>query len=149
LRHLPVFGLFGRGDYRVQPIHVDDFAALAVRETIGNSNSVINAIGPETVTDRELVETTKRALGSRSLVVGIPPWTGYWAGRFLGQLLKDVVITREEIQGLMEERLYVNAPPQGTTKLTDWIKRHKDTLGRHYTSEMARRVDRISQYRSN
>ena len=26
LRHLPVFGLFGRGDYRLQPIHVEDLA---------------------------------------------------------------------------------------------------------------------------
>ncbi len=49
----------------------------------------------------------------------------------------------------MEGRLYVDAPPLGATKLTDWITRHRDTLGRHYTSEMARRVDRISEYRSN
>ena len=30
LRRLPIFGVFGRGDYRLQPIFVDDFAALAV-----------------------------------------------------------------------------------------------------------------------
>ena len=30
LRHLPVFGIYGHGRYRLQPIHVDDLAAAAV-----------------------------------------------------------------------------------------------------------------------
>jgi NADH dehydrogenase len=51
----------------------------------------------------------------------------------------DVVITREEIRGLMEERLYVDAPPAGATPLTDWARRHSDSLGARYASELARR----------
>jgi hypothetical protein len=58
----------------------------------------------------------------------------------------DVVITREEIRGLMEGRLCVDAPPLGHTRLTDWIERRKDTLGRRNTSEMARRLDRVAEY---
>ena len=149
LRHLPIFGVFGRGDYRLQPIYVDDLAALAVEAALHNQIETINAIGPETFTYRELAETIKRKLGSKSLIVGIPPRAGYWACRIVGQFVGDVVITREEIQGLMEGRLYVDAAPCGTVKLTDWIEKHKETLGRHYASEMARRVDRISQYGSN
>ena len=30
LRHLPVFGVGGRGDYRIRAVHVDDLASLAV-----------------------------------------------------------------------------------------------------------------------
>jgi nucleoside-diphosphate-sugar epimerase len=149
LRHLPVFGVFGCGDYLLQPIYVDDLAALAVQGASGNRNEIINAIGPETFSYRELAETIKLKLGSKSLIVCIPPFAGYWACRLVGQFVKDVVITREEIQGLMEGRLQVDAPPQGTVKLTAWIEQHKRTLGRHYTSEMARRVDRASRYRSN
>lgn len=149
LRHLPVFGVFGRGDYRLQPIYVDDLAALAVREACASQNQIIHAIGPETFTYRELAGTIKRKLGSKSFIVGIPPVAGYWACRLVGQIVNDVVITREEIQGLMEGRLCVDTPPQGTVKLTDWIEQHKGTLGRHYTSELARRVDRASRYRSN
>ena len=74
---------------------------------------------------------------------------GYWSCRLVGLFVGDVVITREEIRGLMEGRLYVDAPPLGNTKLTEWIVRHRDTLGRHYTSEMARRIDRVAEYRSN
>jgi NADH dehydrogenase len=149
LRHLPVVGVFGRGDYRLQPIYIDDLAALAVQGAFGNQNEIINAIGPETFTYRKLVETIKQKIGSKSLIVGVPPSVGYWACRLVGQFVNDVVITREEIRGLMEERLCVDAAPQGTVKLTDWIDQHKSTLGRHYTSEMARRVDRDSGYRSN
>jgi NADH dehydrogenase len=67
----------------------------------------------------------------------------------IGLLVRDVVITRQEIQGLMEGRLCVEALPLGRTKLTAWIDQHRDTLGRHYTSEIARRADRFSEYRSN
>jgi NADH dehydrogenase len=149
LRHFPIFGVFGCGDYKLQPIYVDDLAAAAVEKAVGDRNEVVNAIGPETFTYRELVETVRRSLGLKRRVVSVSPELGYWACRVLGLLVRDVIITRQEIRGLMEGRLCVDAPPLGLTKLTEWIDRHKDTLGRHYTSEMARRVDRFSEYRSN
>jgi len=149
LRHFPVFGVFGAGDYKLQPIYVDDLAVAAAARATGATNEIVNAIGPETFTYRELVEAIKRILGLHRSVVPVPPAVGYWGGRLMGLLLNDVVITRGEIRGLMENRLYVEAPPLGTTKLTGWIARHRETLGRHYTSELARRVDRVSAYRSN
>jgi uncharacterized protein YbjT (DUF2867 family) len=149
LRHLPAFGVFGRGDYKLQPIYVDDIAALAVEHASGNANEIIEAIGPETFTYRQLVETIRRALGLRRLVIGVSPGLGYWASRLFGMLVRDVVITREEIRGLMENRLYVQAAPTGKTRLTSWVEENRDTIGRHYTSEMARRIDRRSAYKSN
>lgn len=149
LRHLPIFGVFGDGEYKLQPIYVDDLASAAAEKAFGERNEIVNAIGSETFTYRELVEMIKRALGLKRLIVSVPPELGYWACRATGLLVRDVIITRQEIQGLMQGRLYVDAPPLGATKLTEWIDRHKDTLGRHYTSEMARRVDRFSGYQSN
>ena len=87
--------------------------------------------------------------GPSDPIVSVPPGLGYWGCRLIGWIVGDVVITREEIRGLMENRLYVDAPPLGTTKLSDWIIAHRDTLGSHYTSEMARRLDRVTGYRSN
>jgi NADH dehydrogenase len=149
LRHLPAVGVFGAGDYKLQPIHVDDFAALAVEKASTRNNEVINAIGPETFTYRELVEKIGRTLGLRRLVIGVPPVVGYLGCWLLGLLVRDVVITRDEIRGLMQNRLCVNTAPVGKTKLTDWVEAHKDALGRHYTSEMRRRLDRRSKYHSN
>jgi NADH dehydrogenase len=149
LRHFPIFGVFGNGRYKLQPIYVDDLAAAAVEKATGDRDEIINAIGPETFTYRDLVETVMRSLGIKRMILGVPPELGYWSCRLAGLLVHDVIITRPEIRGLMEGRLCVDAPPLGRTKLTDWILRHKDTLGRHYTSEMARRLDRLSEYRSN
>jgi NADH dehydrogenase len=149
LRHLPVFGVFGDGQYRLQPIYVDDLAALAVRCGATRENRIIDAIGPETFTYRGLAETISRLIGVRRPIVSMPPRLGYWAGKLIGALVGDVMITQEEIEGLMADLLYVDSPPAGTTKLTDWIKQNADTLGRHYTSELARRKDRQASYRSN
>jgi NADH dehydrogenase len=149
LRHLPVFGVFGDGAYKLQPIYVDDLAAAAVEKAAGERSEIVNAIGPETFTYRELVETIQRTLGVKRPVIGVPPGLGYWACRIAGWFVGDVIITREEIKGLMEGRLFVDAPALGATKLTEWIAQHKDALGRRYTSEIARRVDRVSKYRSN
>lgn len=149
LRHLPAFGVFGDGSYKLQPIYVDDLAALAVTWGGTPESTIINAIGPETFTYRELVTTIGRLIGARRPVIGVPPAVGYWAGRAVGALMGDVTITRAEIAGLMANLLYVEAPPAGATKLTGWIAAHADTLGRRYTSELARRVDRVTAYRSN
>ena len=149
LRRLPVFAVFGSGDYKLQPIYVDDLAAVAAAKAAEDRDEVLNAIGPETFTYRELVQTIRRALGLKRLIVSVPPELGYWGCRALGLLVQDVVVTREEMRGLMENRLYVDAPPLGATKLTDWINLHWKTLGRCYTSELARRVDRLSQYGPN
>ena len=40
LRRLPVFGVFGDGKYRLQPIYVDDLAKLAVEQGQGQENII-------------------------------------------------------------------------------------------------------------
>jgi NADH dehydrogenase len=149
LRHLPVFGVFGDGSYRLQPVYVDDLASLAVEEGKNCQNVVINAIGPETFTYRELVAKVGQLIGKRRPIMSVPPWLGYAVGRVMGAVVGDVVITRDEIEGLMADLLYVTSPPTATTVLTDWVKQHAETLGRQYTSELARRKDRLSAYKSN
>jgi len=149
IRHLPMIGVFGVGDYKLQPIYVDDLAQSAAQKVEIGRDEVLEAIGPETFTYRELVTRVGSAIGVKRPIISVSPGLGYWGCRLVGLFVGDVVITREEIRGLMEGRLYVDAPPLGATKLTVWIDRHSDTLGRHYTSEMARRVDRASEYKSN
>ena len=149
LRHLPVFGVFGTGDYKLQPIYVEDLAKAVEEEIEGEGDRILQAIGPETFTYRGLVETIARTIGVKRPIVSIPPGLGYLACRILGLIVGDVIITRDEIRGLMEGRLFVDSPPLGTTRLTSWIEAHADQLGRRYTSEMARRTDRIAAYQSN
>ena len=146
LRRFPVFGVFGDGEYRLQPIHVEDFAEVAVEQAGRSENATIDAIGPETFSYRDLVTTIGTIIGCPRPVVSVPPWLGYSAGWFIGQCTGDVTITRDEIEGLMAGLLYTTSPPAGNTSLTDWTRAHADTLGRRYASEVARRVDRRRDY---
>jgi NADH dehydrogenase len=149
LRKLPVFGVFGDGNYRLQPIFVDDLAALAVDFGEQRENVIIDAIGPETFTYRELVRTIGDIIGKRRPIVPVAPWMGYLVGSLLGKVKNDIMITKEEIEGLMTDLLYVDSPPTGSTRLTEWARNHAHTLGLKYTSELARRLDRESAYQSN
>jgi NADH dehydrogenase len=149
LRRLPGFGVFGDGSYRLQPIYVDDLAALAVEQGRNRQAIVVNAIGPETFTYRELVSRIGQLIGKSRPIFSVPPWCGHAVGKCVGWLVGDVVITKEEIQGLMADLLHVDAPPAGTTLLTEWVARHADTLGRTYTSELARRRNRFAAYQTN
>jgi uncharacterized protein YbjT (DUF2867 family) len=149
LRRMPVFGVFGHGNYHVQPIYVDDLAGLAVEYGERTDDAIVNAIGPETYTYRELVATIGGLIGAPRPIISVPPEIGYLAGRVLGLFVGDVVITRDEIEGLMLDLLCVDSEPTGATKLSAWIAEHCETLGRHYTSELARRRDRESAYKSN
>jgi uncharacterized protein YbjT (DUF2867 family) len=146
LRRLPVFGVFGRGAYRLQPIHVDDFAVLAVEHGRGAANVIVNAIGPETFTYRELVQTIARTIGVRRPIVPVPPSIAYWSARALGLCLGDITLTRDEIGALMDELLYVDGVPTGRTSLRAWAQRHAHDLGRTYASELRRRRNRAAAY---
>ncbi len=149
LRTFPVFGLFGDGRYRIQPIYVDDLAALAVDQGALCEDTVINAIGPETFRYRELVETIGEIIGVTRPLFSMPPALGYQVSRFVSRFVDDVLVTREEIDGLMADLLCVNTPPTATTELTTWAKQRHPQLGRQYTSELARRRNRRVAYASN
>jgi len=140
LRHFPVFGVFGDGQYRIQPIHVDDFAELAVAQGQEGTNKTIDAVGPETFTYRGLVEELARAIGMRRPIIPIPPWFGYLTGWMVGRIVRDVVITRDEIEGLMQGLLATESPPLGRIKLTAWARENAALLGKRYASELGRRA---------
>jgi NADH dehydrogenase len=148
LRRFPVFGVFGDGQYQLQPIYVDDFAALAVDEGRNRANVVVNAIGPETFTYRGLVEHIGQAIGSPKPIKQVRPTTGRMLSWLIGKLVKDVVVTRDEIRGLMQNKLVVEGPcpRQARTKLTEWAKANRDWLGNDYASELSRRTDRSTGY---
>jgi NADH dehydrogenase len=147
LRRFPFFGVFSDGNYRLQPIYVDDLAKLAVQEGSGDENKVIDAIGPETFTFRGLVQEIGEIIGVRRAIISVHPELGYLAGLMLGKAVGDIFLTREEIAGLMQNLLYTKSAPVGETHLRIWAREHADTLGRRYSSELARRRNRELEYK--
>ncbi len=112
----------------------------------GGTDETIDAIGPETYFYREMVEMIAREIGSRALILPVPPMLAYQAVRLLGWTVGDVINTRDEVRGLMQEKLYVQSPPLGTTKLSDWVRASRESIGHRYASELQRRLDRTSAY---
>jgi nucleoside-diphosphate-sugar epimerase len=146
LRHLPIFGMFGDGSYRLQPIYVDDLAAMAVEQGQYAENVTIDAIGPETFTYRSLATAIAEIIGVNRPILSMPPVLAYAAGWALGRWMGDVMITWPEVKGLMADLLCTDSPAAGKTRLTDWAREHKDMLGVKYASELARRKDRVKAY---
>ena len=139
VRHLPIMGVFGKGDYKMQPIHVEDFAKCITTECSEEGNRTINAIGQESYTYKELVYKMMDIFNTKKPVLNTPPIIGYWLGKIVSSWKNDVTITQEEIKGLMDNLLYVDDKPIGTIRLSEWMKENKETLGVNYASELERR----------
>lgn len=139
LRKLPVFGLFGDGSYKLQPIYVDDLAKVAINQGANSDNKIINSIGPETFTYRELASSIGMIIGKPRPILPLPPRIAYFFGSLIGKLVGDVMITWEEIGGLMANLLYVDSSPTGETRLTEWASKHAASLGLRYANELQRR----------
>ena len=138
LRRSPVFTVFGTGDYMVQPVYAEDMAQIAVDAGQGGDNVTIDAVGPETFSFEELVRLISRNVGGRVWIVHMRPGLGLFLSRMVGLLLRDVVLTREEMDGLMANLLVSEDPPTGRTLLSEWIERNADTVGATYASELSR-----------
>ncbi|MGB8930472.1 MAG: NAD(P)H-binding protein [Anaeromyxobacteraceae bacterium] len=137
LRRLPIFGLVG-GSYGLRPIHVEDFAALAVSEGERRLDVVRDAVGPDAFTFEELVRRIGSAVGSRARSLRVAPWMLQAASAILGVVVRDVPLTRDEIAGLTGGLLESPGPATGEILLGEWLDEHGPELGREWASELGR-----------
>lgn len=138
LRTSPIFPIFGSGQYRVQPVFVEDLARIAVGQSESQVGQTVDAIGPEAFTFEELVTLIATKLQKRPLMIKVAPSVGILAGQFISLFLRDVLLTRNELKGLMDEMLTSNQDPNGPTKFSDWLEDNKMTVGIRYSSEVGR-----------
>jgi len=138
LRRLPVFGIPGSGSYRIRPVSVEDVADLCVRGGEGSVDEVVDAVGPETFTFEELVRLIARTVRSRALIVHVPKAVALTAATAIGRLVGDVLVTADELDGLMAELVTTEGPATGTRRLSEWLERNAGTVGTRYTSEVSR-----------
>ena len=138
LRRMPVFLIPGNGQYRVQPIYAGDMARLAVEAGHAKADLVLDAVGPEVFTFDDLVGRIARAVGSRAHLWHAPAGAALLAAKILGAFLGDVVLTGDEVEGLMDGLLVSASPPTGTTALSSWLEENAATVGVRYASEVER-----------
>jgi NADH dehydrogenase len=138
LRHLPVFAIGGRGAYRVRPIHVDDLARLCVELGTRTDTITLDAVGPQALPFRQLVDTLRAAVGSHALVVPVPAAVLITLSRAVGLALHDTLLSRDEYHAMADGLADSDAPTTGTVVLTEWIAEHAGDLGRRYANEFDR-----------
>ena len=138
LRRFPVFTIPGDGSYRLQPVYVDDLARLAVEAGYTKDNLCWDAVGPQVFSFEELVRLIASVLGLERRFVHVPPYAALSAARFLSLFVSDVLLTADEVKGLMANLLVSEEPPRCQTSLIDWLQDHRANLGTIYASELAR-----------
>jgi NADH dehydrogenase len=144
LRRLPVLGIAGDGRYTVQPIHVADVAQICIEASDAPPETTVDAAGPEVIEYRAMVSIVRRAVRSRSVVVPMPIPVVLAAAQLLGAIVRDVVLTRDELTELTSSLLTSGQPPLGTTGFSDWVPANAESLGRRWASELARNYRTIT-----
>ena len=138
VRRFPIMPIPGDGTYELQPISVEDRASLAVDSAKGEGRAVMDAVGPERYSYEGLVRLVADVLGKRPWLLKLPEEVALGLSRVLGLLLRDTMLTRDEVKGLTSNLLVSDEPPLGTASLRAWLQEHVDALGRRYASEVAR-----------
>jgi NADH dehydrogenase len=111
---------------------------MALKAARSNQNEILDAGGPEVFTYEEMVRFLAKLAGSRALLLHLPPLLALVMAKLLGLMLGDVLLTRYELLGLMQERLYAGLPGTGHTSFSTWAQEHADILGREYVNELKR-----------
>ncbi len=132
LRRFPIF-LVPAG--RARPVAAEDVAELAV--SAGEAET-IDAAGPDVYEFAELVRMVGRAVRGRARVVRAPATLGLGLTAVANRLLRDVVVTREELGALAAGLLLSSEPPRGRRSFADWVEASGPQLGTRYESELER-----------
>jgi uncharacterized protein YbjT (DUF2867 family) len=138
IRKFPVVPIFGSGDYKVQPVFVEDLAKIAVEASRFEASLIMDAIGPETFTYGEFLKLIAEELNRKVAFIHTSPFVGVLLGKLIGQFVKDVVLTNDELRGLMMNKLTSSQNPNGEILFSNWLSDNKDTIGTEYTSELKR-----------
>ena len=101
-------------------------------------DSVSDTAEPEVLSFNDLLGLLASSMGVRSRLVHTPPSLGLALTGLVGLPIRDVALTRDEVDGLMAGLLTSDSAPTGTIRLGDWLKDNTDGLGRRYVSELRR-----------
>lgn len=138
IRKFPMFPIFGDGSYRVQPVYVGDLAEIAVESAHQSHSFAVDAIGPEEYTFEDFVRLISTEISRQVRFLKVSPAVGIFAGKMIGYYLRDVILTRDELEGLMMNLLTSKQSPNGSTKFSEWLAENRETIGTKYSSELQR-----------
>ena len=138
LRRAPLFLVPGDGRYEVQPVSVEDTARMCVDAGLSGDDTTFDAAGPERWSFESMVRLIAGAVKSRARIHTAPAWLALGGSRLFGLLVRDVVLTHDELESLMAGLLVSDERARGDDRFDDWLVANAATLGRSYQSELGR-----------
>ncbi len=139
VRRFPVFFLPRPPGYRIRPIHVRDMATALCVCGASSDSMVRDACGPEQYSFAELVQHMGLWLTGRApRIVYLSPALCLGLYQAAGQVLRDTILSRDELDGLATDLLGSDEPPLGTTLLSQWVQAHRRDLGCRFHPEPRR-----------
>lgn len=147
LRRLPVFPYPAGQPSPVRPVFVGDVARSCVEAARADGDVVVDAAGPETFDFVDFVDAIRAAVGSSSRLVPVPVPAVPVLASLVGRAVNDVVLTRDELAGLMAGLVAPEGPGTGQVVFTEWLAAHGETLGREWASEIGRHYGTMSTRR--
>ena len=98
LSRLPVFPLYYSGKTLFMPIHAKDLVDIIFNVVSNNTNSqIIECVGPETMTFKEILEKLLKLIGKRRLLLPIPLFVGKTIAKAF-QLMPKPLLTEDQLR---------------------------------------------------
>ena len=98
LSRLPVFPLYYSGKTLFMPIHAKDLVEIIFNVVSKNTNSqIIECVGPETMTFKEILEKLLKLIGKRRLLLSVPLIFGKTIAKVF-QLMPKPLLTEDQLR---------------------------------------------------
>ena len=138
LRRFPAFAFPLGRPAPVRPVFVGDVARLCVEAAHSHGDLVVDAVGPETFDFVGFVAAIREAVGSHARLLPLPAAAIPLVVRLVGLAVDDVVLTGDELAGLVAGLVAPEGPATGEVAFSDWLASHGPTLGLEWASELER-----------
>jgi NADH dehydrogenase len=135
LRRFPLTAVPTGGEYLLQPITLADAARIVADVTESSEDVTVDAAGPDTLPFRDYLHLLARSLGRPFHPVPVPPRALIAMLATLKPLLRDTVLTWEELEALRTNLLTSDESPLGTESALAWLRDHARELGTHYVND--------------
>jgi NADH dehydrogenase len=132
----------GSGNYRLQPVTLDDVGEIIADAALISEDTTIDAAGPDVFSFEQFVLAIGAAIGHPTRIIHLPPGLTLQLIHLVGLWVREVILSREELDGLMTELLLSQKPPLGRQSVLGWLITHGSDLGLVYKSELSRHGSR-------
>ena len=105
LNRLPFFPLYYSGKTKFSPIHCSDLTDI-IHDVISKNiySKIIECVGPETITFKEIIEKLLRSIGKKRLMIPLPLKLAEISARFF-EIMPKPLLTRDQLRLLKYDNI--------------------------------------------